>query len=83
MNKGSCRAALVLYREKDMGISFNFFDKAAAENQEIEMLVAKEKAAMTEEEKKAEEEKLKADFEKLLQKAELNIVEKQKQIDKK
>lgn len=66
-----------------MGISFNFFDKAAAENEEIEKLVAKEKAAMTEEEKKAEEEKLQADFEKLLAAAELHIAEKQKQIDKK
>lgn len=83
MNKGGCVAALILYREKVMGISFNFFDKAVAEMEEIEKLVAEENAAMTEEEKKAEEEKTKAEFEKILQKAELNIAKKQKQIDKK
>ena len=63
-----------------MGISFNFFDKAAAEDAEIAKIV-EEKAAMTEEERKQEEEIVKAEFKEILRKAKLNIAAKQKRID--
>ena len=63
-----------------MGISFNFFDKDAAEDLEIEKIVEAEKAAMTEEQKKAEEQKAKEEFAEILKQAELNIAAKQKRI---
>lgn len=64
-----------------MGISFNFYDKAAAEDAEIEKIVQAENAAMTEEEKKAEQEQMKIEFAEILRKAELDIGEKQQRID--
>jgi len=66
-----------------MGISFNFFDKAAAEDAEIAKLVEEENAAMTEEERKAEAELRKAEITEIIRQAELNIAEKQKQINQK
>jgi hypothetical protein len=65
-----------------MGISFNFFDKAAAEDAEIAKRVEEENAALTEEERAAEQEQRKIEFEELLRQAEINIAAKQKQINK-
>ena len=64
-----------------MGISFKFNDKSKADWEEIEKEVEKENAAMTEEERAAEKKRLDIEFEKLLEKAQANIEEKQKKID--
>lgn len=64
-----------------MGISFRFNDKSKAELEELAKEVERENAAMTEEERAAEKIRLDNEFEKLLEKAQANIEEKQKRID--
>lgn len=64
-----------------MGISFRFNDKSKAELEELAKEVERENATMTEEERAAEKIRLDNEFEKLLEKAQTNIEEKQKRID--
>ena len=63
-----------------MGISYKFFDKAEAENEEIAKAVEAERAAMTDEEREKEKQKALSDVEMLMEMAERNISEKQKHI---
>ena len=63
-----------------MGISYKFFDKAEAENNEIAKTIETERAAMTEEEQEKEKEKALSEVEMLIEMSEKYIAEKQKRI---
>ena len=63
-----------------MGISYKFFDKAEAENDEIAKTIEAQRAAMTEEEMEEQKAKALSDVEMIIEMAEKNISEKQKRI---